>query len=1414
MRKWAFVFLLTLFTSLQISSQDNIVLRYDFSSVSGTTVRDLSASGADASLAGGATVEAMGKYSVLNLGNSTGHLNMTATAGKAFAAQDDYTLSVYYRVDAEASLSGNGYFLWSFSTSAACGATSGIYSAYRLNAQRIASSTGGYQNESGYSVDAPSARAKWIHVAYSQQGNTGKLYVDGVLKGTMADMPKNSTLFAASKPLYCWLGRAPFSGDSFLKQTLVTDFCLYSEALSAEQVNELADKTSDLEYEYKYGTPGDFTTLATALGECKTFLSSAVAEDYAPNALTELQDIVTIAQEEYNAGKIAQAVIDSRVESLQNTLKQAQDSRGFALHAPTHFEAGTQGFRHPGGLHTDQDFARIKKALADGDTNITQAWQKLCANEYAQASIATWPVETIFRGGTGTQNYMNVARGAAMAYQNALRWKIGATTANADAAVRILMAWARGNKYVSGDSNMSLASGIYGYQLAQAAELMRDYEGWSREDFEEFKRYMMKTWYPVAVDFVRRRHDTWLNLRYANLGQRPGHYWSNWGLCNVLCLMSIGILCDDVHIYNQGVSFYKYDHVGSFKDRSNNTVLLNDGCNEFIGNLVPVVLPDERGPFGYLGQMQESGRDQGHSLMALGLAVDICQLGYNQGDDLFAYMDDRLAAGIEHVAALNFGGVSGSSLPWITYNYADCGGTPGAGWAQPAPNEGGIGQHRPYWDRIMAYYEGIRGVRLQYAEKARAAVGIDMGGGNYGQTSGGFDHLGFSTLTSCRPKIDSSQVAVVLSGDIVYKGDTLKNQTNLGGLKYKYEICSTKAVPADGADIRLIPRLPGSIQDQGRWQWNTGDTTRELSVKADRSYIYRVSYTAANGAQSEQAFAIAVAGDCQPDLTSPEITINEVVYQDTTAHILYGNSLLLYMGNSTGWTNDYYWDNGSKGNSLIAVPAITSDRTYTCQYINQGGYVNQRRFYLSVDLAQQYIIQGSARSEGKEARVLSGSSLSLQLVIPATGNPENILWQDGSRGSTYMLDSVVRDTLVSALYQDISYNYQIYVKEAVHSYYELLTTAKGYSLVSSADELTMLAPDCYFVLASDEADLLIGLKNAPLNGNKALFFQTPADPLTDASKVFCIEPYDNACCLRNIDYDGLLLQTELDRPDQLRTNDQPLPCEWTRLLLAYTDACWTVENGRYPGNFLGLWTTANGYRDGEELACNKTGGDIAKLQIFAIPKTRFHADYLAGASAGQPKEATRLMVNPSFGAGNGYGWTLSGSWGNQRYNGAAEVWHSTGFVISQTINGLPQGDYTLTCQMANGEGQNTGYLYASSGTESSQDLVTQSCAGSNFDAERNKMAANPDYGKLSVDIRLSEGSLSLGIKEPSDGSTWLVFDNFTLSYKGEASTAITKNPYSGSARQPSNEIYDLMGRKVPLPSRGIYIQNGKKYLVK
>jgi hypothetical protein len=36
---------------------------------------------------------------------------------------------------------------------------------------------------------------------------------------------------------------------------------------------------------------------------------------------------------------------------------------------------------------------------------------------------------------------------------------------------------------IEGDSNQSLASGLYGYQLANAAEIMRSYSGWSSTDY-------------------------------------------------------------------------------------------------------------------------------------------------------------------------------------------------------------------------------------------------------------------------------------------------------------------------------------------------------------------------------------------------------------------------------------------------------------------------------------------------------------------------------------------------------------------------------------------------------------------------------------------------------------------------------------------------------------------------------------------------------------------------------------------------------------------------------------------------------------------------------------------------------------------------------------------------------------------
>ena len=1422
-------------TSVMAQADEHLRVHLDFANANGKYVSDTeTGSGVRAQLVNAAAFEQMGDYGIVNLGNGAGYVNLTATTGRIVRQLEDFTLSLYYRVNESASLSGAGYFLWIFSQVAANTETSGPYIGYRLNAQKVCASVGGWGSEMGPEVGAASEQGRWVHFLYRQRGTLGQVFLNGRLVLSNGAMPVLKETFK-SNPAYCWLGRAAFDGDSYLRQTLLYDFRLYDEAITNAEVTQLAAVADRLEETYRYGTPGDFTALAERLGEARLFLASA-GTDYADGALGELRDEVNLSVIEIERGRASQTLIDQRLQHLTSALEAAQATAGFALLPTRTFTPEGHGFRHPGGMVTDEDFARIRQALADGDTRIQRAYQILCDNGYSHSDVLTWPVYEIIRGGSTGQNYMNAARGAAMAYQNALRWKISGDDAHARNVVTILMNWARNNKYVGGDTNKSLAAGLYGYGFAQAAEIVRDFDGWSADEFEEFKRYMLTTWYPVALDFLRRRHDTWLNFRYANLGERPGHCWSNWGLCNALCLMSIGILCDDVHIYNQGVSFYKYDHVGTFNpDRTKLTQILNDGCDEFIGNLVPVMMPDARGPFGYLGQMQESGRDQGHALMALGLAVDICQKGLSQGDDLYAYMDDRIAAGAEFVAASNFGGVDAATLPWKNYNYADCRGTMGAAWLMTGVNTGGSGEWRPYWDRLIGYYEGLRGVKMQYSEAASNLICPDGGGGNYSQNSGGFDHLGFSTLTHWRPMIDAADAITPLSGDIIYKGETLKNQTNLGGLKYTYRVESTRAIPADGADITLVPQLPEGVEDTGLWQWETGETTRQITVHADRSYVYRVRYTAANGRTSEQSFAIAVAGDAVPDYTVPEITVDGTIYSATEQTVLYGQSVILYLGNSSGWTDDYRWSNGVTGSSILVVPNLTEDRVYTCQYVNQGGYVNECRFTLHVIAARPFMNVGGAQIDGTEALVFAGTEVTLGLTLPPTALPEEVTWQDGSHGRFITVTVPVglpdgSSLTYTATYHGETYEFHVIVKAASYGYYDLLSTANGYTHIDSEAALVeAMAAGSYFVIASDDADLLLGLRDgAPMNGNRALFYETPADPVAHLNTVFTLEAFDGGYCMRNIDFDGLLLQTEWDAPHNWRTHDQPYGISWARFLLQNTGGAWTIENGTYTGNWLGLWTPANGYVAGEELACNKQGDEIGHFQLFAISQERFHQDYvraLISAGGEGSIDLSALIFNPDF-AGNGWpGWTVTGSLGNQRFNGAAEVWHSTGFEMFQTLKGLPAGRYTVTCQLVNGEGRNTGCLYATAAGKTTKDVVTQSCAGSDFDAERDRMAADAAYGLLSVDAFVGEdGELRFGLKETTSGTTWLVWDHFTLTYHDPATDGIGEIGNGQlTIENGACVVYDLSGRRLfsstaegrprTLP-RGIYIVNGQKVLVK
>lgn len=984
------------------AEEANLKLHFNFENATGNAVPEAVSGGTlKGTLQNNAKVEKMGKYHVLNLGSANGYFDMGAGAGKVIAGCTNFTISMYYYVNANQDISGLGNFLFTFSTQETCSSDAGCYYFYALNTQRFAASQAGYGSESSVNANVVSAKGRWVSVVYVQDGSNGTLYVDGQ-KMLTAPMPKGNETFSNTAPVYNWIGRSPFAGDAYLANTKVADIRIYDKALTGGEVTRLALTADDYDNEFRHGTQGDLTKLNTTLEEASTIIKGDISI-YTADAVAILSDTYEFIKAKSEKETLSQFMIDEYVEVLKTTIQNVKATEGLVFTDTELMPAydSNRGFRHPGGLHTNADFERIKAQLAAGNEKVTKAYNILKNAEFAQPTCATWPVENIIRGGGSGQNYINAARGATIAYQNALRWKIEGNEACAKHAVDVLMAWANTCKGIGGDSNFALAGGLYGYEFAQAAELMRDYEGWKAKDFETFKRWMLDLWYPTIMRFQRSRNDTWRNWRYdaSHGGQRPGHYWSNWGLCNTLALMSVGILCDDVFIYNQAMSYYKYDQAELAKanypwpwaPENTETDKYNGGLNEYIDNLVPHVAEyaGETGAYGKVGQMQETGRDQGHAQMAAGLAVDICQTAWNQGDDLYSYHDNRIAAGLEFQAAYNFDGRE--DLPWANYHYTDCHSAWHQAWVQEGPNGGSRGEIRPYWARVIGHYEGVKGVKMPFSEIALEKMGID--GGPTGAVSGPYDHMGYSVLTCTYDGIaDEQHRPTLLTPKMEYDGKII-DHNELGGLENNYIINVNTALPK-GKTVKLMPQLPEGVVDTGKWNWNTGETTKDITVTTDKSFIYRAIYTNENGIKSEQMFSIAVNADCTPTTVSSSIYSNDTWVGTTEATVPCGSNVTLNVAGASGW-GDGKWSTGQTGTS-ITLSSLISDKEIKGQFINQGGLAQTITFRIHVKGLQPCaLLNNRLVTDSLSLTANSNDALVLYAKVPSTIVNAKYEWSNG-----------------------------------------------------------------------------------------------------------------------------------------------------------------------------------------------------------------------------------------------------------------------------------------------------------------------------------------------------------------------------------------------------------------------------------
>ena len=351
-------------------------------------------------------------------------------------------------------------------------------------------------------------------------------------------------------------------------------------------------------------------------------------------------------------------------------------------------QAFAQPFAHPGGLHDQTDLDRMRDKVAARAHPRIDDWDLLCADPLAQADYKPTPAANM---GVSRQR---ASKDAHAAYLNAIRWYVSGDVRYADCAIRICNAWSAAVDQKPSGADIPGLSGIPITEFALVGEVLRICPRWQPADFERFKSMMRVYWYPVCHDFLA-----------AHNGAGDTHFWANWNICNIGAYISIGVLLDDRAIFDEGIRYFRSDlGTGSLK------------------NAVNTLYP------GGLGQWQESGRDQAHAELGVGMMAQFCEVAWKQGIDLYGEQDDRLLAGAEYVAQWNLW----RPVPYTFYDNSDHA-------HQSWPSINGRGRlNRPIWELLYNHYVVRKGLKAPNTQATAELLRCE---------TGSIDHFGYGTLT-------------------------------------------------------------------------------------------------------------------------------------------------------------------------------------------------------------------------------------------------------------------------------------------------------------------------------------------------------------------------------------------------------------------------------------------------------------------------------------------------------------------------------------------------------------------------------------------------------------------------------------------------------------------------------------------
>jgi|GEM_PF-658852 len=471
------------------------------------------------------------------------------------------------------------------------------------------------------------------------------------------------------------------------------------------------------------------------------------------------------------------------------------------------FAANVQAdeFIHPGLLHTQQDLARLKAAIANKTAPTYQGYQVFSGHSLSKSTyVMQGPFATFGRNpGQHTTEMHNDANAA---YQNAVMWAVTGDIAHANKAIQIINGWASTMTAVVGTEQVLCA--LDGYKLVNAAELLRyTPSGWSAADVARCETWFKTVWYPSFSDFAY----------YAN---------GNWDAAAIKTVMAVGVFCNDRAIFERGVRYYL------------------DGAGN--GRLTHYIINSA-------GQVQESGRDQGHTELGIGLLSEAAQIGWNQGLDLFSVSDNRLLRGFEYTADYNLGNTV-SFTPAL-----DRSGAYGAGGSASnytTISAIGRGTYRPVFELVLNHYLYRAGLPASAVAFTRQFVEANRPEG-MATTA---DHPGFGTFlfTLTGPSARSAPTSVPAKPVGLYAyGAPAGNIISWAPSRDVASYIIKRSVTSGGPYIAIASGL-------------TSPTYTDVAVAPGQLYYYVVSTTNPVG-ESPDSLPVSIAAGLPAPLASTDL---------------------------------------------------------------------------------------------------------------------------------------------------------------------------------------------------------------------------------------------------------------------------------------------------------------------------------------------------------------------------------------------------------------------------------------------------------------------------------------------------------------------------------------------------------------